>query len=402
MKAPTPLGLQALRSLAFPSAHPRCRLARQRRTYASIPEPPKQFRAPPPPRVPEQVAPPSPSQPAAPANTTSPPQTSRQPPPPPPPIFRPTPSGPDLRKKRDDDEDFTPYPLTRPIGMPSPPQPTENMGIDSRSLRQRRDDFHNYEKHLARRAAMTKQIAKPYFRDWSNMRFFKGKVFIAPERLFRAEVSLWFPNFFGRSLRRDVVKRALRDGYGGLGRGTTEVLKGKVSVVSVVSNDWAAKQVETFCSREQNPELQVVLAEEEELVQRVEINWEGNWLKWWILQLFAAPNLRRTRSLFEQERYFMVRRGISDMMKEGIGLFNDKGGYVYLVDGECRIRWAGSAEASEGEKRSLVEGVRRLVKEARTPVEERVRRGETKEKIEAAVAEIVLEDEGREKMAASG
>ncbi|KAK3669515.1 Mitochondrial ATPase complex subunit atp10 [Recurvomyces mirabilis] len=405
MKPPTPLGLQALRSLAFPSAHPPCRLARQRRSYASIPEPPKQFRPPPPPPpAPEHITTP-PSRSGTPPNATPLSQSSRQPPPPPPPpppIFRPTPSGPDLRKKRDDDEDFTPYPLTRPIGMPSPPLPTENTGLDSRSLRQRRDDFHNYEKHLARRAAMTKQIAKPYFRDWSNMRFFKGKVFIAPERLFRGDVSLWFPNFFGRSLRRDVERRGgIRDGYGGLGRGTTEVLRGKVSVVSVVSNDWAAKQVDTFCSIEQNPELQVVLAEEEELVQRVEINWEGNWLKWWILQLFAAPNLRRTRSLFEQERYFMVRRGVSDMMKEGIGLFNDKGGYVYLVDGECRIRWAGSAEASEGEKRSLVEGVRRLVKEARTPVEERVRRGMTKEKIEAAVAEIVLEDEGREKMAAA-
>ncbi|KAK5108594.1 hypothetical protein LTR62_008170 [Meristemomyces frigidus] len=398
MKAPSPLGLQALRLLAFPTATPQCRLVPQTRTYAVLPSKPKTFRPPPPPNLPEQL--PSQTTQASTELPTTSPKTSVSRPPPPPPAFRPTPSGPDLRKKRDNDEDFTPYPLTRPIGMPSPPEPTDNIGLDQRSLRQRRDDFHNYEKHLDRRARMTKQIAKPYFRDWSNMRFFKGKVFVAPDRLFRGDVALWFPNFFGRTLRKSLAPRGLTDGYGGLGRGTTEVLPGKVSVVSVVSNDWAAKQVDTFCSQAQNPELHQLLAQEPELVQRVEINWESNFLKWWIMQFFAAPNLRRSRSLVEQDRYFMVRRGVSDLMKEGIGILNDKGGYVYLVDGECKIRWAGSAEATEEERRSLVEGVRRLVKEARTPVEVKLAAKDEKERLVAAVNDVVGAEAGQEKMAA--
>ena len=54
-----------------------------------------------------------------------------------------TPSGPN--------EEYTPQPLNRSIGLPDPPQEGENSGVDTRSWRQRRDDFLNWDKHLARR-----------------------------------------------------------------------------------------------------------------------------------------------------------------------------------------------------------------------------------------------------------
>ncbi|KAK5123195.1 hypothetical protein LTR85_003394 [Meristemomyces frigidus] len=378
MKAPSPSRLQALRTLAFPPTNPQCRAA-TRRCYAAIPDqpPPSTSRPPPPP------------------------QTYTKSPPPGPAIFRPTPQGPSLRKKRDDDEDFTPYPLSRPIGMPNPPHPGENMGLDKRTLRQRRDDFHNYDKHLERRARMTRQIAKPYFRDWSNMRFHKGKVFVAPDRLFRAELALYFPNFFGKTLRKGQRKVNRKDGYGGFGRDTCAVMKGKVSVVSIVSNTWAENQVATFCSPKTNPGLHEALAENKDLAQRVEINYENNILKWYLLQLFGR-NLRSTRTPEEQERYFMVRRGLSEIMKEAIGLLNDKGGYVYLVDAECKIRWAGSAEAEESERESMVRCLRRLMQEARMPKQKKAGYIEQKEELEAVVGDLVDEVPVVEKAAASG
>ncbi|KAL8810951.1 MAG: hypothetical protein Q9223_007636 [Gallowayella weberi] len=51
-------------------------------------------------------------------------------------------------------KDFTPKPLSRPLGVLLPPKPGENSGVDPRTWRERRDDLFNYDKHLVRRKEM--------------------------------------------------------------------------------------------------------------------------------------------------------------------------------------------------------------------------------------------------------
>lgn len=252
-------------------------------------------------------------------------------------------------------EDYTPKPLSRPIGLSKPPQAGENNGVDNRTWSQKRDDFVNYDKHLEKRKMLTQKMSTPYFREWSNMRLHKGKTFLAPPRLFKGSHALWFPNLHGETLVKEK-EQAMKD--------TTTVLEGRVSVVTVFSSAWAEAQVASFASLEKNPELMEVLKDGG--AQLVQINVEENALKAGIISLFKG-SLRKRIGEENWGKYFVVRKGLTDDARERIGVLNSKVGYVYLLDGECKIRWAGSGVASQDEREGLVRGVKRLIEEAKNP-----------------------------------
>jgi ATPase complex subunit ATP10 len=153
-------------------------------------------------------------------------------------------------------------------------------------------------------------------------------------------------------------------------RDTTPVLEDKVSVVSVFSSAWAENQAATFASQENNPELHEVVKNSGGLAQIIQINVEDNSLKAMLVKLFM-PSLRRRLGVDNWGRYFLVRKGISDQIRDAVGLLNSKVGYTYLLDGECKIRWAGSGLCEGDEKEGLVKGTRRLIEELKTKRKEK-------------------------------
>lgn len=206
----------------------------------------------------------------------------------------------------------------------------------------------------------TAKLARPYFRDWGNLQYHKGKSFLAPPRLFKAELSLFFPNLYGQTLLKDDTNS----------RDTTPLLTGRATVVSIFSSQWAESQVATFASKEANPALHEAVERSAGLAQLVNINYEDNAGKAWLIKLFMG-SLRRRFPERDWDKYFIVKGGITDHIRESIGLLNSKVGYTYLVDHHCRIRWAGSGPSDPEERDSLAKGLAKLVddinKEAKMP-----------------------------------
>jgi ATPase complex subunit ATP10 len=187
------------------------------------------------------------------------------------------------------------------------------------------------------------------------MRHHKGKSFLAPPRLFKSDRALYFPNMYGQTLIKNSKPMD-----------TTPVLMDRVSIVSVFSGEWAYNQCLTFSpTKDRNPELKELIEGNKDVAQWVRINVEENAMKAWLINLFMG-NLRRVVGKSDEGRYFLVKKGLEDDIRDAIGLLNSKVGYTYLIDGEGRIRWAGSGPAEADEKDGLLKGMRRLIEDART------------------------------------
>ena len=211
---------------------------------------------------------------------------------------------------------------------------------------------------------------KNYFRDIGNIGVIhKGKSILAPQTPFRKDLAMYFPNLQGRTLEPESVGAT----------DTTRVLKGRVSVVSVLSSDWAKAQCQTFLSETANPALHEYLKQEGimDVAQHVEINVEENMLKHGLVRMFMG-SMRRQRRQDDWAKYFLVSKGLDDYLRDALAIWNSKVGHVYLLDGTCKIRWAGNGDAKDDEKQSLVRCLGRLVDEARGV--QKLRRQEPKAK----------------------
>jgi mitochondrial ATPase complex subunit ATP10 len=235
-----------------------------------------------------------------------------------------------------------------------------------------------------------RSFLRPYFQEWKRLDYWKGKSFVGNERLFRRDRALWFPNMWGWTLATD----------GAGGKDTTPVLTGKLSLVGIQSGLWAEEQVRTFLGEKENPELHRLVKESGRVLQKVEVNIQDHWLRALLVRLFKKK-LRKSRPESDWGKYFTVRlsrdtgKGFTEDIRDAMGLLNSQVGYVYLLDKECRIRWAGSGHAWQGENNSLNAGVRRLMQEAkenRAPAKrpivwgDMMREGDLQEEVQKALA----------------
>ncbi len=210
---------------------------------------------------------------------------------------------------------------------------------------------------MERRRVYLRSYLRPYFQEWKRMDFHKGKVFRSNERMFRRDKALYFPNVVGETL---VESEGVVD--------SCVVMRGKISVVAMHSAVWAEEQVDAYTHPEKNAELARITEESGGLVQRVNVNMQQGWFRTWLARMFKG-RIRSQISEGRWGRYFIIqlprdiRRGLQEETRDAMGLLNSQVGYVYLVDSDCKIRWAASAYPWQGELEGLNSALRRLIEE---------------------------------------
>lgn len=92
----------------------------------------------------------------------------------------------------------------------------------------------------------------------------------------------------------------------------------------------------------------------------VQLNVQENPLKSWLVSLFLN-NLKRNVPVHQQARYLLSNQNL-EYVREPLGMVNKLLGYVYLVDWNKKVRWAGCGFANADEMRGLLSGSRSLLK----------------------------------------
>ncbi|OAV94900.1 hypothetical protein PTTG_00790 [Puccinia triticina 1-1 BBBD Race 1] len=128
----------------------------------------------------------------------------------------------------------------------------------------------------------------------------------------------------------------------------------KVSILAVESTRMSEEHTRSFYG-----EPLRMMAEESNL-QLVRLNVQENPLKSWLVSLFIN-NLRKTVPTKQHSGYILTNQSL-EYVREPLGMVNKLLGYVYLVDWNKKVRWAGCGFSNADEVSALFSGTRALLK----------------------------------------
>ncbi|ORY92939.1 ATP10 protein-domain-containing protein [Leucosporidium creatinivorum] len=230
--------------------------------------------------------------------------------------------------KKLEEKDTKPPPyLSKALGVKDKP----TKGKPSRE--EWRANLLSRQRRLDERKHLVKQVSKGYFHDYNELRHQGGKAWIAPNTLIREDLSLYFPDIEGVALSNKEKTH------------TTDLFPGKVSLVVLSSFKSSEEHINSFV-RPALADLQ-----DDPAFQYVYINLQENPLKSFLVTMFLS-SLRKTIPVSQQPSYLLSHQSL-EYLREPMGMMNKHVGYVFLVDWEARIRWAGCSWATADEEEAL-------------------------------------------------
>jgi ATPase complex subunit ATP10 len=230
--------------------------------------------------------------------------------------------------------------LNRPIGVREIPEVTDNDGVDRRSLKQKTDEFKDQERRKMEREEILAEFRKSSFDHVYGFRDTGGKFFYGPKSIWPKEQALYMPNMIGKTLSKNLIA-------------TSDLLKDRISIVRLFNSRAGELQTHSFF-----PESPYTMAEDG--FQIVHINNPEHAVNEWLVRLFSGSLKRQFTDADRYHRYLICRKGMTKSVRATISATNPLGGYLYVVDRDLKIRWAGSGVALPEERDLLWKCVNHL------------------------------------------
>lgn len=227
-----------------------------------------------------------------------------------------------------------PY-LPRPLGVQDPPS-TKPLTEQERLAK-----LVDEKARLQERKHLISEVSRGYYHDWNQLRHNGNKLWTAPPSLIQDQRALYFPNIAGIALSDKETKH------------TTELLSNQVSILAIESTRMSEEHTRSFYTEP----LRMLGAESN--LQLIRLNIQENPLKSWLVSLFIN-NLRRSVPQRQHARYLLSNQSL-EYLREPLGLANKLLGYVYLIDWNKKIRWAGCGFSNSDEVSGLFSGTRTLL-----------------------------------------
>jgi len=224
--------------------------------------------------------------------------------------------------------DESPVPLLgRPLGV------RERPTSEPKTWEQKREELLDQKKRMQKRRVLVKEATKGYFTDLNATRRHGGKTWIAPKVMIREDKALYFPDIAGTTLSSRPNMH------------TTSLCVGKVSIIAMLSTRMSELQTANFITPthtqySSNP-----------LYQFIQVNLQENLLKSLLVSMFSS-SIRKSVPQELWDKYLVSSQNM-DYLRDDLGMTNKHVAYVYLVDEQCRIRWAGCADPMPEEVEAL-------------------------------------------------
>ncbi|EMR09495.1 hypothetical protein PNEG_02084 [Pneumocystis murina B123] len=231
--------------------------------------------------------------------------------------------------------------------MANPPSLVKNGEKNLKNWRESLNNLLSLEKNRERREKLLKEASKSYWDDFQGMKYHQGKKWIAPNYLLNKDQALYIANFYGRTLLNVTTDT------------TPFIESSAASLVSIFSSKSGEEHIKSFLS----PKLYLEVPD----LKYIYINLQESFIKAILVRLFSK-NIRNSISKEYHNTYFFINKLPKDI-KENMMITNMYVGYIYLVDNQSQIRWAGCGNATKEEKENLIICSQKLIKEYKKSVE---------------------------------